>query len=63
MHGWLHCGNEAVLRRLCELRQPRVIVELGESTGRAFAGGRKGGRERISRGAGERMGEDGDWDD
>lgn len=28
-HGWLHCGNERILRKLIERFEPRVIVELG----------------------------------
>jgi alkylated DNA repair dioxygenase AlkB len=29
LHGWLHCGNEHLLRRLIADRRPRVIIELG----------------------------------
>ena len=29
MHGWVHVGNERMLRRLVRERAPRVIVELG----------------------------------
>ena len=28
-HGWVHRGNERLLRRLIRERQPRVVVELG----------------------------------
>ena len=28
-HGWVHAGNEKLLRRLLRERQPRVIVECG----------------------------------
>lgn len=33
MHGWLHRGNERLLRRLIAERQPRAIVELGSWLG------------------------------
>ncbi|KAL3915739.1 MAG: hypothetical protein SGPRY_007102 [Prymnesium sp.] len=33
MHGWVHRGNEALLRRLIASRRPRIIVELGSWLG------------------------------
>ena len=33
LHGWLHRGNERVLRRLIEERRPVVVVELGSWLG------------------------------
>eukprot|EP00304_Pavlova_gyrans_P010876 CAMPEP_0206037990 /NCGR_PEP_ID=MMETSP1466-20131121/3809_1 /ASSEMBLY_ACC=CAM_ASM_001126 /TAXON_ID=44452 /ORGANISM="Pavlova gyrans, Strain CCMP608" /LENGTH=100 /DNA_ID=CAMNT_0053412565 /DNA_START=1 /DNA_END=300 /DNA_ORIENTATION=+ len=33
MHGWVHKGNERMLRRLIQERAPRVIVELGSWLG------------------------------
>lgn len=32
-HGWVHTGNERMLRRLIATRRPRVIVELGSWLG------------------------------
>ena len=33
MHGWVHAGNERLLRRLLRDRAPRVAVELGSWLG------------------------------
>ncbi|EOD20835.1 hypothetical protein EMIHUDRAFT_241782 [Emiliania huxleyi CCMP1516] len=33
IHGWVHRGNERMLRRLLEERQPRCVVELGSWCG------------------------------
>ncbi|KAL1518674.1 hypothetical protein AB1Y20_002962 [Prymnesium parvum] len=33
MHGWVHLGNERLVRRLIASRRPRVLVELGSWLG------------------------------
>ena len=32
-HGWVHVGNERLLRRLLDERRPRVAIELGSWLG------------------------------